>query len=134
MEAIFGGDLAVSGCRTLATLVTEEENILPMFHNENFETELHANCNNEDFSNENIHDENAFNVKSTSSGRRKWMANKERDSYYQKKKIIEADASRTKELRELRIAMEENNAIQLARNNLLEKLVEKLSAQSSQPN
>ncbi|KAM8714809.1 hypothetical protein ACLKA7_001212 [Drosophila subpalustris] len=85
MEAIFGGDLAVSGCRTLATLVTEEENILPMFYNENFETELHANCNNEDFSNENIYDENAFNVKSTSSGRRKRMANKERDSYYQKK-------------------------------------------------
>ncbi|KAM8714808.1 hypothetical protein ACLKA7_001212 [Drosophila subpalustris] len=62
MEAIFGGDLAVSGCRTLATLVTEEENILPMFYNENFETELHANCNNEDFSNENIYDENAFNA------------------------------------------------------------------------
>ncbi|KAL7723598.1 hypothetical protein ACLKA6_005245 [Drosophila palustris] len=45
MEAIFGGDLAVSGCRTLVTLVTEEENIL---HNENFETEvdalLHSHC------------------------------------------------------------------------------------------
>ncbi|XP_034477931.1 uncharacterized protein LOC117784329 [Drosophila innubila] len=145
MEAIFGRDsnsnnsshsnrtATVPVRRTLATLLTEDDNvttqIFPDFEAATFDESAAPFTSSMLISEDLSSSSKAVSDDEQSIGfvRLKRKSDEQSNVYYQKrKKTKEAHCACTEEFRKMRVALEESNAIQLARNTMFEKLIDKL--------
>ncbi|KAL7744887.1 hypothetical protein ACLKA6_007166 [Drosophila palustris] len=138
MEAIFGRDnnrpTTVPGRHTLAALLTEDDNvstqIFPDFEAATFVESAAPFCNSMLMSEELSNSSQAASdeEQSTSFISRKRQSDEQQSNSYcpKRKNAKETHCACTEEFRKMRLALEESNAIQLARNAMFEKLLDKL--------